>query len=652
VAFELLGVFLTPRVIVRIFILTLPILAACTPAAPTKVVKVVPPAQPPIVEEHAEPPLVEPAATPVPVQIPPRENVTDPIALTVVEAQLRFEHGEKLYQQGFLKQAKEEFDGAIDLLLDSANVYPSDPRLQHEVSELVSRVHALELAALREGDGFTDQKDESAAIDDLERVETFPETVDPKLKQEVENEVNEIAHDLPIEINDRVLGFLNHYTNGRGRSVIEIGLERIGRYQQMIEQILKEEGVPLDLIYLCQAESAFKPRALSRAKAKGMWQFIASRGKEYGLRQTWWIDERSDPEKSTRAAARHLKDLYMEFGDWYLAMAAYNAGPVRVEKAMERTGADNFWTLANKRALPRETINYIPNILALTIIGKNPQKYGFEVDSEAPLETERVTVDKATDLRVIAEAINLPLDDLRDLNAHVLRWTTPPDDPDFELILPQGYGEKFKSEIASLPESKRVLFREHVIRKGDTLGAIAKKYGSSVTELRQANNLTAKPVLRAGQSLIIPMSGINPPQVASKPTAPAVIKAVAKSAQAVTAYTVRRGDTLAKIAARFKVSVASLKSWNHLSTARLIVGKRLIVAEPAQRASSDQPTSAGPAGPTSRPVVHKVKPGDTLFSIASTYKTSVDAILSWNKENDLSVIHPGDQITIYLGESR
>jgi membrane-bound lytic murein transglycosylase D len=634
--------------------LILPILAACTSAAPTTQVKVVPPQQPGIVEPP-EPPLVEPATPTVPVQIPARESVTDSIALTIIEAQLRFEHGEALYKQGFLKQAKEEFDGAIDLLLDSSNVYPSETRLQQQLAELTSRVHALELAALREGDGFTDQNNERAAIDDLEHVETFPEAVDPKLKQEVENEVNEITHDLPIEINDRVLGFINHYTKGRGRSTIEVGLERIGRYQPMIEEILKEEGVPLDLIYLCQAESAFKPRALSRAKAKGMWQFISSRGKEYGLRQTWWIDERSDPEKSTRAAARHLKDLYQEFGDWYLTMAAYNAGPVRVERAMERTGADNFWTLANKRALPRETINYVPNILALTIIGKNPEKYGFEVDSEPPLETERVAVDKATDLRVIAEAINVPLDDLRELNAHVLRWTTPPDDPDFELILPQGYSEKFKAEIASLPESKRVLFREHVVRKGETLGGIAKKYGSSVTELRQANNLKAKPVIRVGQSLIIPISGINPPQVASKSTP------TRKPVQAVAAYVVRKGDTLAKIAARFGVSVASLQMWNHLSTTRLAVGKKLIVAEPVQKASTDRPQPdasanasipAVAAQPAARPVVHKVQAGDTLFSIAAAYNTSVDAILSWNKGNDLSVIHPGDQIRIYLGESR
>src|SRR5438876_11370222 len=256
-----------------------------------------------------------------------------------------------------------------------------------------------------------------------------------------------------------------------------------------------------------------------------MWQFISSRGKEYGLRQTWWIDERSDPEKATRAAARHLKDLHQEFGDWYLAMAAYNSGPVRVHRALERTGADNFWTLAEKKALPKETINYVPNILALTIIGKNPEKYGFNVTPEPPLETERVQVDKATDLRVIAEAINLPVEDLRGLNTHVLRWTTPPDDTDFQLILPKGYSDKFNEQISSRP----------------------------------------------------------------------------------------------------------------------VAGRRLIVSQQPVRTASSPSTNG-------KKVVHRVQEGETLDKIATTYKTSVDAILSLNKSEDLSVIHPGDRITIFLGD--
>jgi len=356
----------------------------------------------------------------------------------------------------------------VDILMASSANYPGNPRLQNEIQGLVTRVHGLEVAAIRTGDGFTDQTGEHAAIDDLQNV-TFPPVIDPKLKQVAQEEVEGVIHDLPIEINDRVLGFLEYYQNGRGRNAVIAGLGRMGLYRPMIESILHEEGVPQDLIYLCQAESAFIPRALSRASAKGMWQFISSRGSEYGLEQTWWVDERSDPEKSTRAAARHLRDLYTQFGDWYLAMAAYNAGPQRVRNALDKTGATTFWELASKKALPNETINYIPNILALAIIGAEPDKYGFNVTPQDALETERVSVDKATDLRVIAEALGVPLDDLRSLNSHMLRMTTPPNDSEFQLILPKGYAEAFEEKISNLPDNERVIFRYHEVRKGDTL---------------------------------------------------------------------------------------------------------------------------------------------------------------------------------------
>jgi membrane-bound lytic murein transglycosylase D len=633
----------------RLLIVLLPVLAACTQTVPTKkVVKIVPPPLPHI-EQH-----VEPIVAAVPSELP-RVNFNDPVDLAILESQLRFEHGENLYKQGYLKQAKEEFDGAVDLVLDTAAAFPKEVRLQRALTDLVARVNAMELTALREGDGFTDQKEEHAAIDDLEHVETFPTLIDPKLKRQIEEDVSEISHDLPIEINDRVLGFLEYYQNGRGHGAIEVGLQRAGKFQPMIERILKEEGVPLDLIYLCQAESAFEPRAVSRAQAKGMWQFISSRGKEYGLRQTWWIDERSDPEKSTRAAARHLKDLHQQFGDWYLAMAAYNSGPVRVQRALERTGADNFWTLADQRALPKETINYVPNILALTIIGKNPEKFGFNITPETPLETERVSVDKATDLRVIAEAIKVSVEDLRALNSHVLRWTTPPDDSDFQLVLPKGYASKFSEQISSLPESKRVLFREHVVKKGDTLGLIAKKYGTSASQLVQANNLGKTPVLKVGRSLIIPMSGATPPpaltahnQVSrTSTTTPARTAAGTAATPRVTSYTVRPGDTLAKIAAHFSTTVEKLKSWNHLTSSRLAVGRKLVVAQqPVQSAGGPTTRTTG-----AKKVIHQVRQGETLDRIASTYKTSVDAILSWNESEDLSVIHPGDRITIFLGDN-
>jgi peptidoglycan lytic transglycosylase D len=557
------------------------LLTACGTTAPVKTAKVTPP-RVPVIQQH-----VEPLTASVPAQLQ-QTDFNDPINQVILQARLRFERGEDLYERGSLKRAKEEFNAAVDLILEKSQANPKDARLQRELSELVTRVTVMELAALREGDGLTDETDHPAAIDDLEHVETFPTLIDPKLRKAAEEEVQEVAHDLPIEINDRVLGFLEYYQNGRGRGAMEIGLERVGRYQPMIERILKEEGVPLDLIYLCQAESAFEPRAVSRAAAKGMWQFISSRGKEYGLRQTWWIDERSDPEKSTRAAARHLKDLYQEFGDWYLAMAAYNSGPVRVQRAMEKTGADNFWTLAEKRALPKETINYIPNILALSIIGKNPSKYGFSVVSAPAVETDRVNVDKATDLRVIAEAIDVPVEELRALNTHLLRWTTPPDDPDFQLILPKGYADKFKDQISSLPEAKRIIIREHVVRKGETLGAIAKKYGVTTAQVIQANNFGKTPVLRVGQTLAIPISGVTPPALASlsassssssdRPARTQTTAAPAKRATTARWYTVRAGDTLAKIAARYNTTVEKLKSWNHLSSTKLTVGKKLMVS--------------------------------------------------------------------------
>lgn len=623
----------------RGLILILPVLAACKTATPTKPVTLAP-APPPIIEQRH----VEPVAAAVPAQLP-QANFNNPVDLTILQAHQRFKKGEELFKQGFLTRAREEFNAAVDLILETSSIHPKDTRLQHELTDLVARVNAMELAALREGDGFTDQKDKPAAIDELKHVETFPALIDPKLKKTVEDEVREVAHDLPIEINNRVLAFLEYYTKGRGRSTMEVGMERMGRYQPMIDRILKEEGVPLDLIYLSQAESAFEPRALSRAAAKGMWQFIPSRGKEYGLRQTWWLDERSDPEKSTRAAARHLKDLYEDFGDWYLAMAAYNSGPFRVQRALDRTKTDNFWALADKKALPRETINYIPNILALTIIGKNPEKYGFNVTPAPALETERVPVEKATDLRVIAEAIDVPVEELRALNTHVLRWTTPPDDPDFQLVLPRGYAEKFNEQVASLPESKRVLFREHVVRKGDTLGAIAKKYGTSSALLAQANNLGKSKAVKIGQSLIIPMSGLTPPprlQTASN-NKPATKTANRNPLQSIW-YTVRAGDTLGKIASTFNTTVAKLKSWNQLSSTRLTVGKKLVVAE----ASPQTPQSSTD---TPRKVIHQVKRGETLDRIATTYKTSVNAIISWNESEDLSVIHPGDKITIFLADN-
>jgi membrane-bound lytic murein transglycosylase D len=508
----------------------------------------------------------------------------DPVSEAISEAQRHFEQGARLYDNGSLKQAGTEFDEAIDTLLRASKVYPQNARLRKEMTDLAGRVHEMELSATRPGEGFADQVEAHAAVDELGNVPTSPPPIDPTRRNALEAEVRNTTHDLPIDLNPRVLAALDYFQNGRGRKTIEVGLERIGIYRPMIERILREEGVPQDLIYLAQAESAFMPRAISRAKARGLWQFISSRGKEYGLRQTLWVDERSDPEKSTRAAARHLNDLYQEFNDWYLAMAAYNAGPYRIEQALKKANATTFWELADKKALPRETINYVPTILALAIIGKTPEAYGFAVQPDAPVETERVKLLEATDLRVIAENLDVEVDTLKELNPHVLRWTTPPDDSEFELILPKDSTETFMAKVVPLSEKERILWRYHNVAKGETLSVIARKYAVSVSDITVSNKITTRTPLRIGQELQIPVSGVTrPPAVATRsnpsPARIAQAHTVKVTATALpSTYRVKRGDTLTSIAAKFNVTVAELKKWNKLASTRLDIGQKLSLA--------------------------------------------------------------------------
>ena len=386
--------------------------------------------------------------------------------------------------------------------------------------------------------------------------------------------------------------------------------------------------MPEDLIHLAQTESAFNPRALSHAAAKGLWQFIASRGEEYGLRQNAWIDERSDPEKSTRAAARHLRDLHDRFGDWCLAMAAYNSGPVRVQQAIRQAGVADFWVLSEQNLLPQETRNYVPTILAMTLIGRNPTRYGFDVRPADALEVERVPVARSTDLRVIAEGLELPLETIEELNPHVLRWATPPDDDEFELILPKGYSSLYAERIATLSESESVLFQNHVVSRGETLTELSQRYGVSILAISETNSLSDRHMVHIGQSLIIPPSGIPMPEVSV--------------AEVPHGYQIRPGDTLFRIAANFGVTVNDIKTWNDMSSNLLIAGNRLRLIAPE---GTPQDSISVSAGPDQR--VYSVRSGDTLSQIASAHRTSIDAIRAWNPERDLSIIYPGDQLTIY-----
>ena len=454
------------------------------------------------------PTLSEPA-TPAPqprVQqtLPPKP---DPVPDLIKRVEDEYAKGEANYRTGHLEAAKENFDRAFDILLTGPVGVHSDDRLEREFEKIVEGVNGLEMLALKEGDGFTEQRSEPAPIDEANEV-TFP--IDPAVRAKAEAEFRQTRSDLPLVMNDQVASFVNYFSAGKGRGAMEHGLIRAGRYHDMILRVLKEEGVPQDLIYLAQAESGFHPLALSRAGARGMWQFMAGRASGYGLQRNWWVDERQDPEKATRAAARHLKDLYNQFGDWYLAMAAYNSGPGTVQRAVERTGYADFWELYRRNVLPAETRNYVPIILAVTIVAKNPAQYGLEVSPETAPAVEVVKVNYAVDLRLVAECIDAPVATLQELNPSLLRMTTPKD-ADFDLTLPAGTGERYRAAIAAIPLEMRTQWRYHKVQFGRD--AIASGTALPHQSRARSPRLTVSQedaVLQKDAKLIIPVTASAP----------------------------------------------------------------------------------------------------------------------------------------------
>jgi membrane-bound lytic murein transglycosylase D len=487
--------------------------------------------------------------------VPPLPSLQAPIPggieYLITRVKEKFAAGEANYKEGHLEAARRDFDDAIDWMLESGYDPNGDPRLSELFHTVTDTVYTYELQAFRAGDGFSEAPAVPAPIDEVAEM-TFP--VDPKVKERAEETAKSTSHDLPLTVNDVVASYLNFFQTPRGRTILENGLRRKGKYQAMIARVLREEGVPQDLIYLAQAESAFQPLALSRAGARGIWQFVQWRGNEYGLKRSWWVDERMDPEKATRAAAQHLRDLYGLYGDWYLAMAAYNCGPGNVQKGIERTGYADFWELYKRNVLPRETKNYVPIILALTLIAKDAAHYGIVVDPEQPVETDVVKPGRAIDLRLVAETIDVDVETLRTLNPSLLRMATP-DDPEFVLHLPKGTSEKFSAEIADIPPDKWVSWRRHRVEAGETLTAIAKKYRVTPVSIAEANDLERGEGLTAGEKLIIP---------ATRP--------LEETKSRLVRYRVRKGDTLGGIADQFSVTSEQVRKWNGLKSGKVSRG--------------------------------------------------------------------------------
>lgn len=523
-------------------------------------------------------------------------------------------------------EAEEELRVAVaEEIADEVAGQDPEPSREAAIVEQIALLQAesrglpVDAADLEDPEQPALAEEETALIDEL-TAEAIPE--DYSIPEVRERRLLRTESDLPLTLNSQVARRINYFGSGRGRGTIRATLGRAGAFRTMIERILEEEDVPKELFHLAQAESGFRPKARSYARATGMWQFMSFRGKQYGLRQDRNLEERYDPENATRAAARHLKDLYIEFGDWYLAMAAYNCGPGRVTRAIARGKTRDYWELSRRRLLPRQTRDYVPIILAMTYVDKNLDMYDVGTIDFAPVRKyDTVEIADEVSLELLADLTGTSATALEDLNPALARSATPP--YRYDLRIPQGSAEGFHQKLAAVPADKRLSWRSHEVRQGDTVADIAKRYKVAPDQLIATNGLSsADAPLTAGLRLNVPAQtklrsfrrwgGAGGLQEAGTGR-----------------YRVANGDTLGAIARRFGVSVAQLRAWNGLPNTFIRAGRYLVVrpdgagkSGTSVRASS----SAGPA-PSGR---YRVRRGDTLGKIAARHGTSVSRLMAWN----------------------
>jgi membrane-bound lytic murein transglycosylase D len=581
-----------------------------------------------------------------PQQQQPLTTATDPVADLIAHAEKEYQAGLDNFQAGKTEDAKENFDRAVNALLESNLDIRSDNRLQKEFDRIVEGVNKLGLGEAGP-DSDAQQKSEPAPIDETNGLTP---AADPNVKAKAQAELKAIHSDLPLMMTDQVAGYISYFSN-RGRGVFERALIRSGRYHDMIVSIFKQEGIPQDLIYLAQAESGFHPLAVSRAGARGIWQFMGARGRGYGLQHNVYLDDRQDPEKSTWAAAHHLKDLYNQFGDWYLAMAAYNSGPGTVQAAVKRTGYADFWELYRRDVLPKETRNYVPIILAVTIMAKNPAQYGLSsLALDRPTPYDSVTIDYPVDLHLVADCVGSTAEQLQDLNPRLLRLSTPREG-NFELHLPAGTKEQYESSIASIPPADRLWWRYHVVHSGDTLASLARTYRTTAKSIAEVNHLEGDDALEADAKLVIPLAPGKHPVGDSQ-----------TYARRITRYKVHKGDTVETVADNFGVPAQMVRRWNgirgdslhgrrvlavHLPVAPSIAATEVTTARSAtsgskhaiQRSPAVVSSKSGGQPEAEAVVHHKVKIGETLYSIANAYNTTVAALKRDNR--NVAVLRPG-----------
>jgi len=480
------------------------------------------------------------------------------------QAEQSYRSGVENYKAGRLDAARADFDLSVDTMLASGLDLKGDPALSDEFERLLNQINALEMDALKQGNGLSPAI-EAAPLDEAASEATF--VANPELTARLKRELT-TSSDLPLVINDQVAGYINYFANSPSFHAHMLrSMERAGRYKEMMQKVLKEEGIPQDLIYLAVAESGFQPQALNaKSGAGGIWQFMPTGA--YGLARNGWVDERFDPEKSTRAYAKYMKSVYDLLGDWYLAMAGYDWGPGNVQKAVMRTGYADFWELYRRNSLPAETKNYIPQVLAAVIMAKNPEKYGLDRITPMPAVVfDTVPTDYSIDLHLVADLTDASVQEIVALNPSLLRLRTPPDE-DFDLHIPVGTKDVYLDRLKSIPEDKRTSWRFHTVRAGESLDGIASSLHSRASEIATANGLGAGETIAPGDELVIPVA------------------AASLNAGHPRHYTTKRGDTLVTVADRFNVTSEDLRKWNHLSSSAIAPGRTLAVSEPVRSAPS------------------------------------------------------------------
>ncbi len=566
------------------------------------------------------------------VSLPTATAAPEPHRPTAREAATeRFQRGKALALAGEAECARQEFHGAIDsFLADSRPDDPEDARFAGQLWQSVVFYEALSDPQSAERPPVEDTRDTLMAAENAPSptAEQFE-----KARREVTSARVRTSFDIPVVVNDQVLRAVAFY-QFRTPQAFAGALKRSGRYLPLMRGILREEGLPEDLVYMAMIESAFKANAHSRARAHGFWQFIDGTAKRYGLRWNRYYDERSDPEKSTRAAARYLKDLYEMFGDWYLAMAAYSAGEGRVLKGLQRLGAQDYWQLSSGTFLRQETRDYVPFVLAAALVAKDPASYGFDVVPDPPLRFEVVRVSRPVDLARVAEAISAPVFELQLLNSELKTRVTPQGVPGYPVRLPEGSAERFASQLASLPPAPVLRERRLTAKKGDTMVKVAARAGVTVQELCNFNDLPRNARLRKGQVLVVPAGPV--PKKVSKPAALSAsaetrpqgeIRALPTPAAAVT----RADEVPPFTAAAGPAAAAPLP-------ARVGIPAAGFETVPASRPD--------PAAATHR---YTVRSGDTLYRIATRFSITVEELARFNRIGISSTLRAGQRLFVPHG---